>query len=151
MSSYYYIRVLILLCMCPHTTPYVYSYHLASAGAATPHHTAAATPHHTHKVLSLLALPVQKGQILTPVPHHTNKVLSLLALPVQKGQILTPVAQAAEFLDNVPPTVTKFGGYCDISMISKGANSTFFANSSRTTLCPSAEPNFSAVSPECSG
>ena len=44
-------------------------------------------------------------------------------------------------LDHVPPTLTKFGG--DLSFIAKAANSTFFANSSRTTLCPAADANFS--------
>ena len=44
--------------------------------------------------------------------------------------------------DEAPPqTCTKaFGG--DLSMISRAANSTFFANSSRTTLCPSTDANF---------
>jgi hypothetical protein len=49
--------------------------------------------------------------------------------------------ERTQSLDHVPPTLTKFGG--DISIISKAANSTFFANSSRITLCPSADPNFS--------
>jgi len=91
-------------------------------------------------LLHQLVLEDEESDSNAKINESTDKQSGTMELKVGAATPYYP-RDRAESLDHVPPTLTKFGG--DISIISRAANSTFFANSSRTTLCPSGDPNFS--------